>query len=149
MSRVRGKHPRRSPTMLLCRGDTPAWVHHTTPCTQAVHPWVFQSDGQSLWSFPSSSAHPECNYTLHLHTTGISHNFLKMLHVCVCFLYLHAAFVQSHIPFLEGDMIPSQDPAGKLHSFPGSWVGTLGGGLCSQGGPTGRAVTAGGAPKTL
>lgn len=111
--------------------------------------WVFQSDGQSLWSFPSSSTHPVRNYTLYLHKTFISHNFFKMFYICRYFLYLHAAFVQCHFLFSWGRNDTKSGPRRETRLVPWELSRHLGWGLCSQGGPTGCAVTAGGAPKTL
>lgn len=83
--------------MLLCRGDTPAWTHPTNPCTQAVHHLGFSE----RWAKPLIISFIVNTPSMQLYTsfTFISHNFFKMLHVCRCFLYLHAAFVQCHLPF--------------------------------------------------
>lgn len=81
--------------------------------------------------------------------TFISHNFFKMLHVCRCFLYLHAAFVQCHLPFSWGRNDIKSGPRRETRLVLWELSRHLRWGLCSQGGLTGCAVTAGGAPKTL
>lgn len=84
--------------------------------------WVFQSDGQSLWSFPSLLTHPVCNYTLHLPSfLTISLKCCMYVDVSsICMLPLCSVTCL----FLEGETTSSQDPAGKLGSSCGSWAGT-------------------------